>query len=107
MGWIRKAPTAVVVTMVVVCGLGTVAVVGGFVALELAGRGTDDYLAFVSFLINTVMLLVTGTGTVAAVSAARSASNTEAQTNGALSAKTEEIADAAAQRAVQRWTDGQ
>jgi len=102
MNWVKKAPTSVIVSMVLVCGLGTVAVIGGFVALEIAGRPTDDYRGFVNLLLNAAMLLVGGTGTVAAVSAARSASNAEDQTNGALTAKIDAVADRAADRAIER-----
>jgi hypothetical protein len=91
MGWIRKAPTPVIVAVIIVCGLGTLALLGGFVALEYAGRPTDDYRAFVNTLFNAVTFLLVGTGTVASISAARSASNAEDQTNGQLSAKDAEI----------------
>lgn len=91
MGWIKKAPTSVIVTVIIVCGIGTLALLGGFVALEYAGRPTDDYRTFVNTLFNAVTFLLVGTGTVASISAARSASNAEDQTNGALTAKDEEI----------------
>lgn len=103
MGWIKKAPTPVVVAMVIVCGLGVIATIGGFVALEFAGRETADYRAFVNLLMNAAMLLITGTGTVAAVSAARSASNTEEQTNGLLTEERRAIASEAAAAAVARY----
>lgn len=91
MGWIRKAPTSVVVTVIIVCGIGTVVMLGGFIALEYAGRPTEDYRAFVNTLFNAVTVLAAGTGAVAGISAARSASNAEDQTNGQLTARDEEI----------------
>lgn len=84
MDWIRKAPTAVIVAIVVVCGFGAVAVLGGYVALEYAGRPTGGYLQFVNMLINVVLLLTTGTGALAAVSGARSSTQAAEQTNGQL-----------------------
>ncbi len=96
MGWIKKAPTSVVVTVIIVCGIGTVVMLGGFIALEYAGRPTEDYRAFVNTLFNAVTFLLVGTGTVASISAARSASNAEDQTNGQLTAKDETIRELSA-----------
>lgn len=93
MGWIRKAPTAVVIAVVIVGGIGTLGLLGGFVALELAGADTAGYLSFVSFLLASITTLLAGTSAVASVSAARSASNAEDQTNGQLTARDQEIAD--------------
>jgi hypothetical protein len=93
MNWIRKAPTALLVTIVIVCGLGVIVTIGGFVLLAYAGRDTDDYRAFVSVLIQAATLAVAGVGAVGGVSAARSASNTEENTNGTLHAKDSEIAE--------------
>lgn len=92
MNWIRKAPTALLVTIVIVCGVGVVVTIGGFVLLEYAGRDTTDYRAFVNVLINAATLAVAGVGAVGGVSAARSASNAEENTNGALTARDERIA---------------
>lgn len=91
MNWIRKAPTALLVTIVIVCGLGVIVTIGGFVLLEYAGRDTTDYRAFVNVLINAATLAVAGVGAVGGVSAARSASNAEENTNGTLTAKDREI----------------
>lgn len=91
MNWIRKAPTALLVTIVIVCGLGVITTIGGFVLLEYAGRDTTDYRAFVNVLVNAATLAVAGVGAVGGVSAARSASNAEENTNGTLTAKDREI----------------
>lgn len=92
MNWIRKAPTALLVTIVIVCGLGMIVTIGGFVLLEYAGRDTTDYRAFMNMIINAVTLAVAGIGAVGGVSAARSASNAEENTNGTLTAKDQKIA---------------
>ena len=97
MEWIRRAPTAVVVAVVMVCGFGAVAVLGGYVALEYAGRPTAGYLQFVNMLVNVVLLVTTGTGAIAAVSGARSSTQAAEQTNGQLQARDREIADLRAQ----------
>lgn len=99
MAWLKKAPTALVISVVVMVGMGALALLGGFVLLELNERPTEDYRAFVNTLVNLLTFVMTGGATVAAVSAARSASNAEDNTNGALSAKSDEIADAAVNRA--------
>jgi len=91
MQWIRKAPTALLVTIVIVCGLGFVVTIGGFVLLEYAGRDTTDYRAFMNMIMNAATLAVAGVGAVGGVSAARSASNAEENTNGTLTAKDREI----------------
>lgn len=91
MGWIKKAPTSVVVAVIVVCGIGTLALLGGFVLLEYSGKPTEDYRAFVNTLFNAVTVLAAGTSAVAGISAARSASNAEDQTNGQLTARDSEI----------------
>jgi hypothetical protein len=91
MNWIRKAPTALLVTIVIVCGLGVITTIGGFVLLEYAGRDTTDYRAFVNVLVNAATLAVAGVGAVGGVSAARSASNAEENTNGNLHEKDREI----------------
>lgn len=91
MSWIRKAPTSLLVTIVIVCGLGVITTIGGFVLLEYAGRDTAGYRAFVGVLINAATLAVAGVGAVGGVSAARSASNAEENTNGTLTAKDAEI----------------
>lgn len=97
MNWIRKAPTSLLITIVIVCGLGFVVTIGGFVALEYAGRDTESFRAFMTMLINAATLAVAGVGAVGGVSAARSASNTEEQTNGTLTAKDDELARLRAQ----------
>jgi hypothetical protein len=86
MDWLRKAPTAVVVSVVLVCGVAVLAVLGGFVALEIAGKPTDDYRSFINTIANLVVLPLAGVGTIAATSAAKSASKAEDNTNGTLTA---------------------
>lgn len=91
MEWLRKAPTALVIAASVLCGVVTLAVLGGYIALEFAGRDTSGYLAFVSFLLSATTALASGTAAVGSVSAAKSAAATERQTNGTLTAKDTEI----------------
>lgn len=86
MDWLKKAPTAVVVSVVLVCGVAVLAVLGGFVALEIAGKPTDDYRGFINTIANLIILPLAGVGTIAATSAARSASKAEDNTNGTLTA---------------------
>lgn len=93
MEWLKKAPPTVLIVVIIVGGLGFLGLVGGFVALDLAGQDTADYRTFVNTLANLIMLPLTGLGTVAAVTAARSASRAEDQTNGQLSARDAKIAE--------------
>lgn len=99
MNWLKKAPTSVIVAVVLVCGVGVLAVLGGFVALEIAGKPTDDYRAFINTIANLIMLPLGGIAAVGAVAGARASSNAEDNTNGTLTAKDQEIADLKAQLA--------
>jgi hypothetical protein len=92
MGWIRKAPTAVLVAGVIVGGLLPLGALAGFVVLEVNGASTTDYRAFLNLLMNSAILALSALGAAGGVSAARSASNAEDQTNGQLTAKDREIA---------------
>lgn len=91
MEWLKKAPTAVVVAVVIVAGLSFVALLGGFVALTWADKPTEDYRTFVSTIAQLVTLPLVGLSSVAAVSAAKSASRTEEQTNGQLTKRDDKI----------------
>jgi ABC-type Fe3+-siderophore transport system permease subunit len=93
MEWLKKAPATVVVTVLLVGVLGFLGLLGGFVALTLAGEDTTDYRTFVQMIASLVMLPIGGLGTIAAVSAAKSASRTEDQTNGQLTVRDEKIAE--------------
>lgn len=93
MEWLKKAPTPIVVTILIIAGFGFLAMLGGFVALDLAGQDTTDYRTFINTLANLIMLPLMGLGTVASVAAARSSSKTEEQTNGQLTTRDETIAD--------------
>lgn len=97
MDWIRKAPTAVVVSIIVVVGVTILAVLGGFVALELTDRGTDDYWVFVSRFANLITVPLTGLAAAGSVAAWKSSSKAEDNTNGHLSDKDDEIRQLRAQ----------
>lgn len=93
MGWIKKSPTAVLVTALIVGGLLPLGAMVGFVVLEVTGSSTTDYRAFLNLLMNSAILVLSATGAAGGISAARSASNAEDQTNGTLTAKDQEIAE--------------
>jgi hypothetical protein len=93
MDWFKKAPTAVVITVIVVCGFAALSVLGGFVALTIAGEDTTDYRGFINTLANLLMFPFVGVAAIGSVSAARSAARTEEQTNGTLTARDAQIAD--------------
>ena len=82
MEWLKKVPIPVMVTFVLVGGVIMLGVVGGYIALSLAGLPTDDFTRFVNTLLNFVLLPISILGTSASVSVARSAGKAEEQTNG-------------------------
>lgn len=92
MNWLKNAPTSVVVTVIIVCGVGFLGLLAAFVYLEASGQDTADFRAFVNTLANLIMLPLVGAGTLAAAAAAKSSAAAEEQTNGHLSAKEDEIA---------------
>lgn len=106
MNWLKKAPTSLVVAIVVVVGVATVAYLAGYVYLTATGADTTDYRGLLNTGFNYVGILFGGTAAVASVSAARSASNAEDQTNGTLTAHVEKIADEAATRALIKQNRG-
>lgn len=107
MGWIKKAPTSVLITAIIVGGLMPLVAIAGFVVLEVSGSNTADYRGFLNLLMNAAILALSGAGAVGGISAARSASNAEDQTNGQLTAKEGELAELRRQvAALQDWKDG-
>lgn len=89
--WLKKAPTAVVVAVVIVCGLVALAVLGSFVALTLAGADTTEFRQWINALGQVLVYPFLGVATLASVQAARSASKAEDQTNGHLTERDDEI----------------
>jgi hypothetical protein len=92
MHWVRKAPTAVIITVVVAVAIVILGFLGGFVALEIAGEDTSDYRGLANLAMNAIAIVLSGVAAVGGTSAARSASNTEEQTNGQLTDRDARIA---------------
>lgn len=92
MDWLRKAPTAVVVTVIVVCGVMALGVLGAFVLLSINGVDTTELRQWVQTIGITVILPLLGINTMASVVGARSSSNAEDNTNGINTAKDAKIA---------------
>lgn len=84
MDWLRKAPTAVVVSVIALCGVVALALLAAFVVLSLNGVDTTEFRQWVNTLGQILVFPLLGTTAVASVSAARSASKAEDQTNGQL-----------------------
>jgi hypothetical protein len=82
--WLRKAPTAVVVTLIVTTGFILVSVIGGFIFLTAIGADVTEFRAFSNTLMNAATLALAGVGAVGGVAAASSSQMTETRTNGAL-----------------------
>lgn len=91
MDWLKKAPTAVVVTVIIVCGVLAAVLVGSFVLLTLQGADTTEFRQWVNTLGQILVFPLLGTTAVASVAAARSASKAEDQTNGQLTDRDELI----------------
>lgn len=104
MEWLRKAPTAVVVTVVVVCGVLGLGVLGAFVTLSVNGVDTTELRQWVQTIGITVILPLLGVNTLASVVGARSSSNAEDNSNGRLESRDKEIAELRA--TVQRLRGG-
>lgn len=105
--WLKKAPTAVVVAVIIVCGVVMLGVLGSFVALTLAGADTTEFRQWINTVGQILVYPLLGVGTLASVQAARSASRAEDQTNGHLTAKEDEIAALRQQvTALEDWKAG-
>lgn len=99
MDWLKKAPTAVVVTLIAMVTLIVLGVLGAFVTLQLNGQDTTELRQWINALGIPLITSLLGINTVASVQAARSASSAEDQTNGQLTARDAEIASLKAQLA--------
>jgi high-affinity Fe2+/Pb2+ permease len=84
MDWLKKAPTAVTVAVIIVCGVLAAVVIAAFVVLTINGSDTTEFRQWVSTLGQLLVYPLLGTTAVASVAAARSSSRAEDQTNGAL-----------------------
>lgn len=82
MEWFKKAPTGLVVTLVVTTGVVLLGVLTGYVVLSSTGQPTDDYIKFINTIANLLGLPLLSTAVIASVAAAKSASKAEEQTNG-------------------------
>lgn len=91
MDWLKKAPTSLVIAMLLTITVATVAYLGGYVYLAAQGVDTTDYRSLLNSTFNYAGILLGATTTVASVAAAKSSSKTEEQTNGNLTALQTEI----------------
>lgn len=106
MEWLRRAPTALVVTLFVVIGSTTIAYLGGFVYLTAAGVDTTEYRGLLNTAFNYVGILLGATTTVASVTAARSAAKAEDQTNGLHQDQLNRVAHTAAAEVLEQTQGG-
>src|SRR3954470_19101870 len=99
MDWLKKAPTSVVIAVIIVCGFLAAIVLAGYVALTLDGQNTTEYRQWIMSVGNLLQYPLLGTAVVASVSAAKSASKADDQTNGALVDRDDRIAALEAENA--------
>lgn len=100
MDWLKKAPTSVKITAMIVCGLLAGGALAAYVILSLNGVDTTELRQWINTIGQLLVFPLLGTTAVASISAARSASRADDQTNGQLDAKNAEIA------ALRRQLDG-
>lgn len=93
MDWLKKAPTAVVVTVVIVCGFIATAVFAAYVILTLNGADTVEFRQWINTLGQILVFPFLGVATAAAVSSAKSASKAEENTNGHLTKVSDDNTD--------------
>lgn len=97
MEWLRKAPTAVTIAVVAVCGVLAVAVLAAYVVMSINGVDTTEFRQWVVTVGQLLVYPLLGTTAVASVAAARSASAAEDNSNGRLTQRDERIAQLEAQ----------
>lgn len=91
MDWLKKAPTAVVVTVIIVCGVLALGILGVFLVLTINGADTAEFRMWINTVGQLLLFPAVGVTAVAATSAARSSSRTEEQTNGQLTSRDDNI----------------
>ncbi len=92
MDWLKKAPTPVVVAVVIVCGVITLGVITAFVVLSIQGIDTAELRQWIQTVGIGIIVPLLGYNTVTGQIAARSSSRAEDNTNGTLAAKDARIA---------------
>lgn len=100
MDWLKKAPTAVTVAVVVVCGILAAVVIAAFVVLSINGVDTTEFRQWVQTLGQLLVFPFLGVTSVAAVAAARSSSAAEDAGNGQLTRAIQEKEAAEARAAL-------
>jgi hypothetical protein len=87
--------------MIIMCGMVAIAILGVFLVLEIEGADTTEFRQWVNTIGQILVFPLLGVSTVAAVSAAKSASRTEDNSNGTLHTRDETIAALEQQNATQ------
>lgn len=82
--WIRQAPTALLITLVVTTGVIVVSLIAGYIYLLTIEADTTDFRAFMNTLMNAAAILITSVAAVGSVSAAKAANKVQEATNGGL-----------------------
>ncbi len=105
--WLRKAPTSVVITLIMSTSLILLSVIGGFIFLTAIGADTTEFRAFANTLMNAATLALAGVGAIGGVAAASSSQKTETRTNGMLDGLVQGKVDTAVDEAEGRMSHGQ
>jgi predicted permease len=101
MDWLKKAPTAVVVAMIIMCGVVACGVLTAYVILTINDQDTTEFRQWINTVGQILVFPLLGTTAIASVAGARSASKAEDNTNGTLTALQNEV------RGLRQRLDGQ
>lgn len=91
--WLKNAPTAVLITIVITVGIIVLTLIGGYTYLTAMGIDTTDFRAFINTLMNAGAMVLAAIGAIGGVSAAQSSSKVEKATNGGLQKLVDEKID--------------
>lgn len=99
---VKNAPNALIYTV----GFVLAAILAAFTVLSISGSDATELRAFINTLLNIAAAVFSGGAVVVAGSAAKSAGNTEKQTNGVATEERAEIARQAASQAISDYRAG-
>lgn len=91
MEWLRKAPTVVLITIIIVCGVITLGVLAAFVILSIQGVDTAELRQWIQTVGILLVTTMTGGTLATGLVSARSSSRAEDNTNGNLTRKDDRI----------------
>lgn len=104
MDWLKKAPTTVVITVVIMCGVVALGVLAAYTILTINGEDTTEFRQWINTVGQILVFPFLGVTAVGTLVAAKSSSNTEEQTNGLTERKVHDAAEHAARTVLAQHT---